>query len=52
MDIGHDVIFSGREARIVNRDGDMRFVADRRGDLYYIHEDITTLLAPFSYRWL
>jgi len=40
MDIGHDVIFSGREAWIVNRDSDMRFVADRRDDLYYIREDI------------
>ena len=39
-DMGHDVIFNGREARVVNHDNDVRLVADRRGNLYYTHEDV------------
>jgi len=36
--MGHDVIFSDRETRVVNRDGDVRLVADYKVDLYYIRE--------------
>jgi len=48
MDMGHDVIFSGLKARVVNRDGDVRFVVDRRGDLYYICEDVKCTKAAIA----
>jgi len=48
MDMGYDVIFSGLEARVVNRDGDVRFVVDRRGDLYYICEDVKCTKAAIA----
>jgi len=39
-DMGHEVIFNNRGARVMNRDGDIKLVADRRGDLYYVRENV------------
>jgi len=39
-DVGREIIFNNREAQVISRDGDVRLVADRRDDLYYVRENV------------